>query len=326
MRLLLALLALLALPTAAQACESSLNAAAAEVEQGAGLSPSTLRDVRSACGEGGPASLVAVLVRNGSCDHAAQLARSLPGSAAMEGGLAAADACLTGQLESSLDALADAADEAEAAGAEQQWGAADLDAPAPRAQNRSGEPKADAATGGLLAELGTRGIGYGAGGSSRSRPMSKSDGRAATGVGHWEPGPSKRREIGVRPGATVAWTRLSFGIWFDYDSSALRSEGLGTVGTLARTLRDMEDGTVLEVVGHTDSTGSWYYNQSLSTQRAQAVRQALMLAGVPGSKLSVFGAGEDQPVADNYSSTGRARNRRVEFRFYRPIAARPVTR
>ena len=56
------------------------------------------------------------------------------------------------------------------------------------------------------------------------------------------------------------------------------------------------------------------------------MQQALILAGVPRSRLSVVGLGEDYPVAENYSSWGRAQNRRVEFRFYKTVATRPVTR
>jgi outer membrane protein OmpA-like peptidoglycan-associated protein len=124
----------------------------------------------------------------------------------------------------------------------------------------------------------------------------------------------------------VAWSRLSFSIWFDFDSAALRPEALSTIATLARNISSMDGVTVLEVVGHTDSTGYWDYNQDLSVRRAESVRQALVLAGVPWERLAISGRGEDEPVAGNGSDWGRAQNRRVEFRFYKPLASRAVTR
>lgn len=69
----------------------------------------------------------------------------------------------------------------------------------------------------------------------------------------------------------------------------------------------------LNVVGHTDSTAAESYNQALSVDRANAVAQALIAKGVAADRLSVSGAGEAQPVADNATDTGRAANRRTEL-------------
>ena len=124
----------------------------------------------------------------------------------------------------------------------------------------------------------------------------------------------------IRSGAAVAWSRLELGVWFDYDSAALRPEALATLAELTRTLRAMDGSSVLEVVGHTDSTGSWYYNQDLSERRASSVRQTLLYSGIDRNQVTMRGAGEGDPAASNGTSWGRARNRRVEFRFYRPIA------
>jgi outer membrane protein OmpA-like peptidoglycan-associated protein len=306
---LFALIASFVLPAAAQAaCTDALSAAADEVQGGEGLSPGRLRDVRGACGDAGPASLVATLVARGACDQAAQLARSLPGQRGMEGAQASADRCLSQDLDDALVALDNAAEdpawepraEASAADGAQPYGGA---------SGRLG-----GLTGGEaeLGDLGSRGSGAGGSGRAAASPRRS---RAATGMA---PSAAAREKIGY--GAPVAYSRLSLGVWFDTDSAALRPEALGTVGTLAEQLRRMDGGAVLEIAGHTDSTGAWSYNADLSARRARAVQQALILAGVPRDRLTVIGLGEDQPVASNDSYWGRAQNRRVEFRFYKAVA------
>ena len=69
----------------------------------------------------------------------------------------------------------------------------------------------------------------------------------------------------------------------------------------------------VEVVGHTDSQGNPEANQRLSQQRADAVRSGLAAAGLGRGKTSARGAGDGEPVADNATAAGRARNRRVEI-------------
>ena len=68
-----------------------------------------------------------------------------------------------------------------------------------------------------------------------------------------------------------------------------------------------------EVAGHTDNTGNYQRNVNLSQRRAEAVRQYLVDQGVAADRLTAKGYGSDQPVADNASAEGRARNRRVEL-------------
>ncbi|MGD9387959.1 MAG: OmpA family protein [Gammaproteobacteria bacterium] len=74
------------------------------------------------------------------------------------------------------------------------------------------------------------------------------------------------------------------------------------------------DKTVLEVVGHTDSTGSAEYNQALSERRAATVATYIFNRGIPQERLLAFGRGLSQPIADNATPAGRALNRRVEIR------------
>ena len=71
--------------------------------------------------------------------------------------------------------------------------------------------------------------------------------------------------------------------------------------------------TLVRIVGHTDSTGSDAINDPLSMQRAQTVRDFLSTRGVPSHRMSVEGRGSREPIADNASEEGRARNRRVEL-------------
>lgn len=73
------------------------------------------------------------------------------------------------------------------------------------------------------------------------------------------------------------------------------------------------DKTVIEVAGHTDSTGAAEYNQKLSERRANSVAQYLEGQGLATNRVVTIGAGETHPVADNATPTGRQANRRVEL-------------
>lgn len=101
------------------------------------------------------------------------------------------------------------------------------------------------------------------------------------------------------------------GILFDIDSAAIRASLQADLRALARNLQQYPNTTV-EVIGHTDNTGSAAYNQDLSARRAQAVAGVLLEAGVSPARVRSFGLGEDQPVASNLTPEGRAQNRRVE--------------
>ncbi|HXB18306.1 MAG TPA: OmpA family protein [Steroidobacteraceae bacterium] len=73
------------------------------------------------------------------------------------------------------------------------------------------------------------------------------------------------------------------------------------------------DQTMVEVAGHTDSTGGAAYNQALSERRAQSVAAYLTSRGVRGARLIVVGDGESHPIASNDTPEGRQQNRRVEL-------------
>lgn len=106
------------------------------------------------------------------------------------------------------------------------------------------------------------------------------------------------------------------GILFDTDSAAIRASLQSDLRALARNLQRYPDSTI-DVIGHTDNTGSAEYNQDLSARRATAVSGVLLEQGVAPARVRSFGRGEDEPVATNLTPEGRQQNRRVEI-FIRP--------
>lgn len=102
-------------------------------------------------------------------------------------------------------------------------------------------------------------------------------------------------------------------VTFDVDSSAVKPQFRSTLNDVASTLVQYES-TYIDVYGHTDSTGSDAYNQTLSERRAQSVSSYLSSQGVQSARLATRGYGESQPVASNTTEDGRAQNRRVEIR------------
>ncbi len=101
-------------------------------------------------------------------------------------------------------------------------------------------------------------------------------------------------------------------VTFATNSSDL-SPGFFDVLTSVSKVLDEFDQTVVEVAGHTDSTGSDAYNQGLSERRANSVAQFLTSRGVDRQRMITVGMGEGMPVADNATAEGRQANRRVEI-------------
>ena len=99
---------------------------------------------------------------------------------------------------------------------------------------------------------------------------------------------------------------------FDFDSSNLTSVAKTNLNKLAEVLKNNPD-TNINIYGHTDSRGTDEYNQSLSERRANSVVNYLVSLGVAKSRLFAMGVGEKEPIADNSTDAGRAKNRRVEF-------------
>jgi outer membrane protein OmpA-like peptidoglycan-associated protein len=107
--------------------------------------------------------------------------------------------------------------------------------------------------------------------------------------------------------------RMPAGITFPVDSYALQPGVQGTLNEVARTLASYNQ-TYIDVLGHTDSTGSDAYNQALSERRAQSVADYLASGGVARARMGIRGYGESQPIASNETEEGRAQNRRVEIK------------
>lgn len=108
---------------------------------------------------------------------------------------------------------------------------------------------------------------------------------------------------------TIALSNVAF----ELGSDRLTPSSRDALNGIAASLRSQSD-LLIEVAGHTDSQGSDAFNMDLSQRRAEAVRNYLVKQGVSETQLTAKGYGPHQPVADNASISGRAMNRRVEFR------------
>ena len=100
--------------------------------------------------------------------------------------------------------------------------------------------------------------------------------------------------------------------FFDFDKSVLKPEGKAKLDDLVSKMGGLNLEVII-AVGHTDSVGSDAYNQNLSVRRSEAVKSYLTSKGVEKNRVYTEGKGEKQPVADNKTAEGRAKNRRVEI-------------
>ena len=107
-------------------------------------------------------------------------------------------------------------------------------------------------------------------------------------------------------------------VHFEFNKATLTAADKDVLSSVATRLKQEKSSAQLRVTGHTDSVGSDAYNRKLSEKRANSVVQYLVQSGVPrASFVSVSGAGESQPVADNKTAEGRAMNRRTEIKINR---------
>ena len=116
----------------------------------------------------------------------------------------------------------------------------------------------------------------------------------------------------IRSGSDVV-LRMPASITFPVGSYAIQPQFQSTLREVAQTLR-IDNKTYVDVLGHTDASGSEAANQSLSVSRAQAVANYLKTRGVVAARVAVKGYGESAPIASNDSEEGRAQNRRIEIR------------
>ena len=100
--------------------------------------------------------------------------------------------------------------------------------------------------------------------------------------------------------------------FFDFDKSVLKPEAKEKLDDLVTKTKDINLEVII-AVGHTDSVGSDAYNQKLSVRRAESIKTYLTAKGVEANRVYTEGKGKKQPVADNKTAEGRAKNRRVEI-------------
>ncbi|NMM06125.1 outer membrane protein OmpA [Polaromonas sp.] len=114
--------------------------------------------------------------------------------------------------------------------------------------------------------------------------------------------------------APPAATKVTYAAdaFFDFNKSVIKPAGKAKLDDLVGKIKDINLEVII-AVGHTDSVGSDAYNQKLSVRRSEAVKAYLVSKGIEKNRVYTEGKGEKQPVADNKTSEGRAKNRRVEI-------------
>jgi OOP family OmpA-OmpF porin len=114
------------------------------------------------------------------------------------------------------------------------------------------------------------------------------------------------------PVAAASKVTYAADAFFDFDKSVVKPAGKAKLDDLVSKVKGINLEVII-AVGHTDSIGSDAYNQKLSVRRAEAVKAYLVSKGIEKNRIYTEGKGEKQPVADNKTKEGRAKNRRVEI-------------
>ena len=125
------------------------------------------------------------------------------------------------------------------------------------------------------------------------------------------------RQVVVPPPAPVAppaATKVTYAAdaFFDFNKSVIKPEGKAKLDDLIGKIQGINLEVII-AVGHTDAVGGDAYNQKLSVRRSEAVKAYLVSKGIEKNRVYTEGKGEKQPVADNKTAEGRAKNRRVEI-------------
>jgi len=106
--------------------------------------------------------------------------------------------------------------------------------------------------------------------------------------------------------------KFDSGILFGFDQTALQPEAKTNITNLVKSLNENPDTDIL-VIGHTDNKGTDQYNQGLSERRAEAVKNYAVSQGLASGRVKTEGKSFHEPIADNDTEDGRAKNRRVEI-------------
>ena len=116
----------------------------------------------------------------------------------------------------------------------------------------------------------------------------------------------------TQPAPAAAKVTYAADAFFDFDKSVLKPAGKAKLDDLVGKVKGINLEVII-AVGHTDSVGTDAYNQKLSVRRAESVKAYLVSKGIEKNRIYTEGKGEKQPVADNKTKEGRAKNRRVEI-------------
>lgn len=116
----------------------------------------------------------------------------------------------------------------------------------------------------------------------------------------------------VPPAVAASKVTFAADAFFDFDKYVLKPEGRAKLDDLVSKIKDVNLEVII-AVGHTDWIGTVQYNQKLSVRRAEAVKAYLVSKGIEKNRVYTEGKGKSQPIADNRTAEGRAKNRRVEI-------------
>src|SRR5690606_23034728 len=126
------------------------------------------------------------------------------------------------------------------------------------------------------------------------------------------------------PAAVTEFTGTIRDITFETNSDALRPTSIPTLERAVGVLEAYPD-IRMEITGHTDDRGDRDHTLGLSRRRAEAVRTYRVEHGIDESRITTVGLGPDQPIDTNNTRTGRANNRRIEFKVIQPGEPTPMT-
>ena len=126
------------------------------------------------------------------------------------------------------------------------------------------------------------------------------------------PAPEKPKPAPEKPKPVAEKVTFAADVLFDFDKSVIKPEGKSKLDDISNKVRGINLEVVI-AIGHADSIGSDAYNQRLSVRRAESVKAYLVSRGIEANRVYTEGKGEKQPVADNKTKEGKAKNRRVEI-------------